>query len=179
MPTCANCKGPLLFEAFFCSTCGISPTGQANSGQPGSRAGTSRPPSAARVLGVLAAVAGVVVLAVLASERGGSNSAGRQEGNNVQTENPSPNPSMVTDPIVAPYRPSTPTPHAYVPLTFYGYECTEDCAGHEAGYQWAEDNGIDNPDDCGANSESFIEGCRAYAEEQQQGVDEDSSESDE
>lgn len=49
--------------------------------------------------------------------------------------------------------------------SFQGYDCTEDCAGHEAGYQWAEDNGIDDPDDCGGNSTSFVEGCRAYAEE--------------
>ena len=50
--------------------------------------------------------------------------------------------------------------------TFMGYECTEDCSGHEAGYEWAEENEITDPDDCGGNSESFEEGCRAYAEEE-------------
>lgn len=50
-------------------------------------------------------------------------------------------------------------------LTFRGYECTEDCSGHEAGYEWAEEKGIDDPEDCGGNSGSFIEGCQAYAEE--------------
>lgn len=50
-------------------------------------------------------------------------------------------------------------------LTFHGYDCTVDCSGHEAGYQWAEDHDITDPDDCGGNSESFIEGCRGYAEE--------------
>jgi hypothetical protein len=54
----------------------------------------------------------------------------------------------------------------YRPFTFKGYECTVDCEGHEAGYAWAEEKGIDDPDDCGGNSQSFIEGCRAYAEEQ-------------
>lgn len=49
-------------------------------------------------------------------------------------------------------------------LTFEGYECTEDCSGHEAGYAWAEENDITDPDDCGGNSQSFIEGCIAYAE---------------
>jgi hypothetical protein len=49
--------------------------------------------------------------------------------------------------------------------TFMGYECTQDCSGHEAGYRWAEDHGIDDPYDCGGNSQSFIEGCRAYAGE--------------
>lgn len=58
------------------------------------------------------------------------------------------------------------------PLTFHGYVCTQDCSGHEAGYQWAEDHDIDDPEDCGGNSESFIEGCRAYAEEQGNDTDE-------
>lgn len=49
---------------------------------------------------------------------------------------------------------------------FKGYRCTVDCSGHEAGYQWAEDRGIYDPDDCGGNSQSFIEGCIAYAEGQ-------------
>lgn len=49
---------------------------------------------------------------------------------------------------------------------FNGYPCTDDCSGHEAGYEWAEDNGIDDPNDCDGNSESFIEGCQSYAEEQ-------------
>jgi hypothetical protein len=53
--------------------------------------------------------------------------------------------------------------------SFRGYECTIDCSGHEAGHRWAEKKGIDNPDHCGGNSQSFIEGCRAYAEEQRTG----------
>jgi hypothetical protein len=50
---------------------------------------------------------------------------------------------------------------------FMGYPCTVDCSGHEAGYEWAEEHDIDDPDDCGGNSDSFIEGCQAYAEERQ------------
>ena len=50
--------------------------------------------------------------------------------------------------------------------SFEGDGCTEDCSGHEAGYEWAEDKGIEDPDDCGGTSWSFEEGCRAYAEEQ-------------
>jgi len=50
---------------------------------------------------------------------------------------------------------------------FMGYPCTEDCSGHEAGYSWAEEKGITDESDCGGNSQSFIEGCQAYAEEQQ------------
>ena len=48
--------------------------------------------------------------------------------------------------------------------TFSGYDCTEDCSGHEAGNAWAEENDVTEPDDCGGNSESFIEGCRSYGE---------------
>lgn len=55
----------------------------------------------------------------------------------------------------------------YVPLKFHGYPCTEDCSGHTAGFDWAEEHGITDPGDCGGKSESFIEGCRAYAEEYQ------------
>lgn len=61
------------------------------------------------------------------------------------------------------------SPSEYPPVDAEDWEaigkpCTEDCAGHEAGYQWAEDKGIAHPDDCGGNSQSFIEGCEAYAE---------------
>lgn len=49
---------------------------------------------------------------------------------------------------------------------FGSYGCTQDCSGHEAGYRWAESKGITDPDECGGKSWSFIEGCRAYAEEQ-------------
>jgi hypothetical protein len=48
--------------------------------------------------------------------------------------------------------------------SFYGYTCTENCSGHEAGYEWAEENDIDDEDDCSGNSQSFIEGCYAYVE---------------
>lgn len=50
--------------------------------------------------------------------------------------------------------------------SFGGYPCTADCSGHEAGYQWAEEKSIDDPDDCSGNSDSFVEGCKAFAEEQ-------------
>lgn len=48
--------------------------------------------------------------------------------------------------------------------TFYGYDCKDNCSGHKAGYSWAEDKGITDLDDCGGNSNSFIEGCQAYVE---------------
>lgn len=50
--------------------------------------------------------------------------------------------------------------------TFGGYGCTVDCSGHEAGYEWAQQNGISETYQCGGNSWSFIEGCKAYVEEQ-------------
>lgn len=49
--------------------------------------------------------------------------------------------------------------------SFNGYECTEDCSGHEAGYSWAENNDIYDESDCGGNSNSFIEGCISYVED--------------
>jgi hypothetical protein len=57
--------------------------------------------------------------------------------------------------------------------TFEGYACTVDCSGHEAGFEWAENKGITDPDDCGGNSNSFIEGCKAWAEQQDNADDEE------
>lgn len=69
------------------------------------------------------------------------------------------------------YQRSAPTPSRIsqprLGRSFRGYQCTVDCSGHEAGYVWAERRGIEHPDDCGGNSQSFIEGCMAYAEEVQ------------
>jgi hypothetical protein len=54
------------------------------------------------------------------------------------------------------------------PNTFAGYECTEDCSGHEAGYAWGEHD-ISDEEDCDtagehSNSPSFAEGCHAYVD---------------
>lgn len=47
--------------------------------------------------------------------------------------------------------------------------CTDDCGGHNAGWQWAQEQGTD----CGGGqSESFDEGCRAYASAIQRKVEE-------
>ncbi|MDG2520579.1 hypothetical protein P7B02_03410 [Caulobacter segnis] len=58
------------------------------------------------------------------------------------------------------------------------YGCTDDCAGHDAGYQWAEENGVTESGECDGNSQSFIEGCQAYAEAYQEAKDEALEESD-
>jgi hypothetical protein len=50
--------------------------------------------------------------------------------------------------------------------TFGGYECTEDCSGHKAEYEWAEEHNITDESDCGGNSQSFIEGCQTYTPDQ-------------
>lgn len=66
-----------------------------------------------------------------------------------------------------------------VPISYRGAPCYEDCSGHEAGYEWAEENSIDDPDDCDGNSASFVEGCQTYAEEKTPNhdvIDEDSLE---
>jgi hypothetical protein len=49
--------------------------------------------------------------------------------------------------------------------SFYGFSCTQDCSGHEAGYSWAETNDIHYEQDCVGKSTSFIEGCLAYIED--------------
>lgn len=54
-------------------------------------------------------------------------------------------------------------------------DCTEDCSGHEAGYKWAQEHDITDESECGGNSQSFIEGCEAYARDHERS----SSDSDE
>ena len=51
------------------------------------------------------------------------------------------------------------------------FGCTEDCSGHEAGFEWAKQNEITDGW-CGGNSESFVEGCQAYADAIQEKIEE-------
>ena len=51
------------------------------------------------------------------------------------------------------------------------YGCTEDCEGHEAGFEWAKDNGITDGS-CYGDSDSFNEGCQAYADAIEEKVNE-------
>lgn len=41
--------------------------------------------------------------------------------------------------------------------------CDVDCVSRDAGYAWGKELGIDDPTECGGNSEDFIAGCQAYA----------------
>lgn len=59
--------------------------------------------------------------------------------------------------------------HARKALSSSSYEqvvgvsdCTDDCAGHDAGLAWARSKKIENPDDCpNEHGEAFEDGCRA------------------
>lgn len=44
-----------------------------------------------------------------------------------------------------------------------GYDCTSDCSGHQAGYEWARTNNICDPNYSGGKSQSFNEGVRAWS----------------
>lgn len=58
--------------------------------------------------------------------------------------------------------------------TFGGFECTEDCSGHKAGYDWAERKNIEDEADCpDGNSQSFHEGCEVYTQDPNRGSDDD------
>lgn len=50
--------------------------------------------------------------------------------------------------------------------TFGGYPCPHDCSENRAGYAWASENNIRDPDNCTGDTGAFIEGCRVYAQEQ-------------
>jgi hypothetical protein len=67
--------------------------------------------------------------------------------------------------------------------TFAGNDCTIDCSGHEAGYRWAEEKGIQDEEDCEAagehsNSPSFAEGCKSYVNGESTTDDDDDQKSD-
>lgn len=51
--------------------------------------------------------------------------------------------------------------------------------GHEAGYQWAEDNDIDDTSSCSTPSSSFNQGCEDYVEETTSSLSSDHDEEDE
>ncbi|MBO9126998.1 MULTISPECIES: hypothetical protein [unclassified Rhizobium] len=55
--------------------------------------------------------------------------------------------------------------------SFGGNYCTDDCSGHKAGYEWAEQNSVTSEGDCSGNSSSFEEGCRTYLEDPSRGAD--------
>lgn len=46
-----------------------------------------------------------------------------------------------------------------------GDDCTQDCSGHEAGFEWAKENKVGDVVYCEGTSQSFIEGCEAYVRE--------------
>jgi hypothetical protein len=62
---------------------------------------------------------------------------------------------------------------------FGGNECTVDCSGHKAGYEWAESKNITDETKCDGilrrspNRTSFYEGCVTYVEDPTRGADED------
>ena len=70
--------------------------------------------------------------------------------------------------------------HAADANTFGGNDCTDDCSGHKAGYDWAEQNGVKDGSECSGNSTSFEEGCQTYIEDPSRGsdVDDDGNEID-
>jgi hypothetical protein len=43
------------------------------------------------------------------------------------------------------------------------------------GYEWAAENEVTDPNDCGGSSQSFIEGCQAFAVENYSSPIEDTS----
>lgn len=74
---------------------------------------------------------------------------------------------------------ATMQPAAAIDRQFGGNDCTDDCSGHKAGYEWAESKGITDHKACqnelilSSNSTSFAEGCETYTEEPYRGSDED------
>lgn len=53
----------------------------------------------------------------------------------------------------------------YIVPTPEPWDCTGNCSGHQAGYNWAKKNNIMNPLACEGNSNSFNAGCEYYFQE--------------
>ncbi|MBX2867262.1 MAG: hypothetical protein KTR18_01195 [Acidiferrobacterales bacterium] len=47
--------------------------------------------------------------------------------------------------------------------TYGPNNCDEGCNGYEAGYRWAEENGIADEYACESKNPSFVEGCQQFA----------------
>ncbi|HEF4762640.1 TPA: hypothetical protein SAN82_005115 [Pseudomonas putida] len=60
--------------------------------------------------------------------------------------------------------------------TFDGNTCLGDCSGHQAGYNWAEQNDIDDESYCNTPSVSFNQGCESYVEDNAGAVSDDEEE---
>lgn len=62
---------------------------------------------------------------------------------------------------------------------FGGYPCVDDCSGHKAGYDWADQHAVGAPAECedilrrSPDQTSFYEGCVVYTEDPGRGSDED------
>jgi hypothetical protein len=54
--------------------------------------------------------------------------------------------------------------------------CTNDCSGHEAGFEWARDREVTDESVCGGKPSSFIDGCRQFVEERQSLAEEEARE---
>jgi hypothetical protein len=58
---------------------------------------------------------------------------------------------------------------------FGGYECSDNCSGHAAGYRWAQARGITSDANCPLRGRavSFYEGCLVYTQDPDRGADQD------
>lgn len=72
----------------------------------------------------------------------------------------------------APLEPAAPNllPASQEPSLSLARECASECFGVEAGYRWAAAREIDRAEDCASYSESFNDGCRAYAREREESL---------
>jgi hypothetical protein len=52
-------------------------------------------------------------------------------------------------------------------------QCTEDCSGHDAGFEWARDHEVTDSSECGGDSQSFVDGCEEFANARDEAAQED------
>lgn len=117
-------------------------------------------------------IVGALIVTVAYCNRGGSRGTSKDlsepsayivSGYGSEDDETSSEDETAVDEEVALERAAEDAPYSYLDAG-QPYGCTEDCSGHEAGYKWAIDNGVNDPSLCGGNSQSFEEGCRAYGD---------------
>ena len=63
--------------------------------------------------------------------------------------------------------------HAEEARYFGGYHCTDQCRKHAAGFQWARQTRVTNPERCLGATRSHVEGCRTYSRDRMRDVGHD------
>jgi hypothetical protein len=61
------------------------------------------------------------------------------------------------------------------PRYFGGYQCTDRCRDHAAGFQWARQMRLKHPSQCSGPTQSYVQGCQTYSRDRMRDPSKDDS----